>query len=510
MGKKTAPIAEYGDFQTPANLAQIVCALLARDGLKPKALLEPTCGRGSLLFAGANQFACIEQIIGADVNAEHIKCARAILDHRDDSARFTLTEADFFATDWARVVASLPEPILLLGNPPWVTSAHLGTMRSQNVPVKSNFQEHTGLAAKTGKANFDISEWMLLRLLEALHGRRATLAMLCKSAVARKVLHYAWKNGIGLARSAVHRIDADLHFDVAVDAVLLVAHIRPGTSNLEASVYPDLDDETTEAIIGCENGILLANLTAYRRWAHLYGESGPKWRSGIKHDCSKVMELRREGSQFRNGFDELIDLEDTYLFPMLKSSDVAKGGAASGHRWMIVPQRAVNEDTTRIQENAPETWRYLKAHADLLARRGSSIYRGRPAFSVFGVGDYSFAPWKVAISGFYKKLAFTAIGPLGDKPAVFDDTSYFLPFQTQQQAEFIASMLNSDTAKEFFGAYVFWDSKRPITVELLRRMNLVHLATELGLSEEYKVLFGEAAKAPKRLGHSKQKQLRLW
>ena len=47
----------------------------------------------------------------------------------------------------------------------------------------------------TGKSNFDISEWMLIRLLEALQGRRATIAMLCKTATARKVLRHAWLNG---------------------------------------------------------------------------------------------------------------------------------------------------------------------------------------------------------------------------------------------------------------------------------------------------------------------------
>ena len=96
-----------------------------------------------------------------------------------------------------------------------------GVLGSQNLPVKSNFQKHRGLDAITGKAIFDISEWMLIRLLEAMAGRR--LAMLCKAATARKVLGYAWENGIALGQSAVYGIDTDRHFAAAVDAVLLVA-----------------------------------------------------------------------------------------------------------------------------------------------------------------------------------------------------------------------------------------------------------------------------------------------
>ena len=104
-----------------------------------------------------------------------------------------------------------------------------------------------------------------------------------------------------------------------------------------------------------------------------------------------------------------------------------------------------------------------------MKKRGSSIYRNRPPFSVFGVGDYSFAPWKVAISGFYKKLEFVVLGPVKGRPVVLDDTSYFLPCQTKEQAEYLTTLLNSPAARSFYKALIFWDSKRPITADLLRR-----------------------------------------
>ena len=157
---------------------------------------------------------------------------------------------------------------------------------------------------------------------------------------------------------------------------------------------------------------------------------------------------------------------------------------------MVVPQQSVAEDTAGIRDNAPNTWAYLHAHADLLNRRASSIYRERPRFSVFGVGDYTFAPWKVAISGFYKKLTFVPIGPFEGRATVLDDTSYFLPFETEEQAEFSASLLNSAEAQEFYGAFVFWDSKRPITVDLLQRLDLRKLAKELALEADFNRLFG--------------------
>ena len=482
--------AEYGDFQTPPGLAQAVCALLANHGERPAGLLEPTCGLGNFLFAGLDQFPSVQVALGADVNAEHLERARAVLQRRQDADRVKLTQANFFVTDWGRVASRLPEPILVLGNPPWVTSSHLGSLGSQNLPSKSNFQKHNGLDAVTGKANFDISEWMLIRLFEAMNGRRGTLAMLCKSSTARKALGYAWKNGIASEQSAIFCIDAGLHFDAAVDAVLLVTRFRPGAREKSAKVYRGLTEKCADRVVGYEDDMLLADVEGYRRRKHLCGHDVLKWRSGIKHDCAKVMELRWEGDRYRNGFGQLIELESTYVYPMLKSSSVAKGATGNQVRVMLVPQKSVGEQTCSIEEQAPMTWAYLRKNAELLKKRGSSIYRKRPEFSIFGVGDYSFAPWKVAISGFYKRLEFVAVGPVGRKPVVLDDTSYFLPCDTEEQAVYLASLLNSPAARSFYNAFVFWDSKRPITADVLRRLSLRRLAEELGLEEKFNAFFG--------------------
>jgi hypothetical protein len=495
---KTKAIAEFGDFQTPDGLADQTCRLLAKQGLRPASVIEPTCGVGGFLFAGLDLFPTIKRAIGADINAEYIQRAKERLQQRPDSLDVILVQADFFATDWPKVIEPLPEPVLILGNLPWVTNAHLGSLKSQNLPTKSNFQGHNGFDAITGKSNFDISEWMLMKLLEIMEGRRGALAMLCKSSVARKTLYYGWKKGMAIERSAIYGIEAKFHFDAAVDAVLLVTYFRPGARETEAKVFPHLNDHDTPTLIGYEDHQLLADITAYHQWKHLRGEEHLKWRSGIKHDCSKVMELRREGNLFRNGLGELADLEADYLYPMLKSSDVANGCKTEDIRWMIVTQKAVGQDTAYIEQNAQKTWAYLQSHADLLSKRGSSIYKKQAPFAIFGVGDYSFAPWKVAISGFYKKLNFRVVGPCHDKPTVMDDTSYFLPCQSEGAAEYLASILNSPTAKSFFGAFVFWDAKRPITADLLRRLDLKKLATDLGSTDRYHEFFGTAPKPSRK------------
>ncbi len=466
---------EFGDFQTPDALAQEVCKLLNNRG--PRSLLEPTCGTGTFLAAAARCFPGVSRALGYEINAAYVEQASA----NESLARAEILQADFFHTDWSKVIASLPEPILVIGNPPWVTNAGLGRIDGNNLPAKSNFQNHHGLDARTGKSNFDISEFMLLHLLELLKGRQATLAMLCKTAVARRVLSHAWKSEWNISRAEMRRIDADRHFGAAVDACLLICDLRGNSPrknvcSRECDLFESVAARRKSGTICWRGGRLVADVGVYERAKHLLAEADPApWRSGIKHDCAAVMELRYEGEQYRNGLGELIDLEPTFVYPMLKSSDLAAGRTTTD-RYMLVPQRSVTDDTRSLEATAPKTWRYLEAHAELLNRRASSVYRHRPPFAIFGVGKYTFSPWKVAVSGLYKEPRCVAVGKRRGKPVVFDDTVYFLPCRGESEARRLAVLLNSESAREFFSAFLFRDSKRPVTAELLRRLDLSKLA----------------------------------
>lgn len=472
--------AEFGDFQTPQALAEQVCALLAQRGSAPASLIEPTCGEGNFLFAALKHLPSIRCTIGLDISSAYVATAQRRAAREAAGVAVSIEQANFFDTDWEARLEPLPSPLLVIGNPPWVTNTELSTLDSSNVPEKTNFQNHKGIDALTGKANFDISEWMLIKILHWLTGKDAALAMLCKTSVARKILAYAWKYNMTVARSAIYRINALTHFNASVDACLLVCEFMPAAYSFDTPIFSSLTETDPEQIIGYRDGEVIASVEAYNLWKHLRSDENNRWRSGIKHDCSKVMELTREGDRYRNSLGELVDLEPDYLFPMMKSSEIASDVELSPTRWMLVPQRSVKDDTGQIKDTAPKTWKYLEAHGHLLDKRGSSIYKNRPRFSVFGIGEYSFAKWKVAISGFYKKLSFKVIGSYEGKPIVLDDTSYFIPCETKQEAERIAAMLNSTEAKAFFESFVFWDAKRPITVDLLRRLDLATLAQETG------------------------------
>ena len=66
---KEAKTWEFGDFQTPAALAQEAIAHLKKldPEFQPKTIIEPTCGVGSFLLAAADAYPEAERIVGLEI-----------------------------------------------------------------------------------------------------------------------------------------------------------------------------------------------------------------------------------------------------------------------------------------------------------------------------------------------------------------------------------------------------------------------------------------------------------
>ena len=479
---------ERGDWQTPAELAQGLCRL-TRKFIDPDAILEPNCGQGAFVLAAAKAFLNAKRIWAGDVNAQYVQNVKKIND-----SRVVAQEANFFSGRWKQVLNSQSGSVLIIGNPPWVTNSELARLNSGNVPRKENAENLAGIDALTGKSNFDVSEWMMVEEVKALQGRSGVLAMLCKTSVARKVLRFIWKNSLTYASASIYKIDAKRYFDVSVEACLLLIQFQPETDAPLAPcpVYDSLESLQPSQTVALRNGTLVNDAAFTDAYPELFqpGALQPLWRSGVKHDCSKVLELTRiDDDVYLNKLGEQTTLEPLCVYPLLKSSDVANGRVEPIRRFLLVPQTRVGQNVERLQDDAPLTWTYLQNHLDYFQNRKSAVYNKQTPFSIFGVGDYAFTPWKIAISGLYRTLSFQVVKPQEGRPVVFDDTCYFLPCQTKRLAELVKRILDSPIAVQAINALVFWDSKRPIKCEALNRINLLELAKRLGLETQYRERF---------------------
>ena len=220
----------------------------------------------------------------------------------------------------------------------------------------------------------------------------------------------------------------------------------------------------------------MSNVEKYEQNEQCDSDTEWNWRSGIKHDAGKVMELVKTGNMWTNGLNETVELEDTYIYPLVKSSDVKKQRVHTEFRkYLLVPQKRIGEETDSIQQNAIKTWNYLNSHREFFERRKSSIYKKAGTFAVFGIGDYSFKPYKVAISGMYKDPIFAILPEDEGTPIMCDDTVNFVGFDTMTEADIFCAALNSKQAKELLHSLVFIDSKRPYTINILKRVDVIEL-----------------------------------
>jgi hypothetical protein len=448
---------EWGDFQTPAELASLAVESIPR---KPWGrLLEPTCGEGAFLSASVRLGPDIE-MLGVEVQPHYAAHAAA--------AGFTVLERNIFDLDLAHDLTwSGSGPLLILGNPPWVTSAQLGTLGSINLPAKSNIRKLSGFDAMTGSSNFDIAEFILLKLMVELESQHPTISLLLKTQVARNVLLYAAQFGLPYSNFEIREIDAKAWFGASVDACLFTLE-HSDSSTYECDVMPAIDSELPSHTIGVVGGKLVADVVRYKRTAVADGQSPVEWRSGVKHDAAAVMELPRDAASE-------LGLEPDYLFPLLKCTDLFRGRLTPA-RYMVVPQHSFGEDTAHLEQDAPALWRYLHANAHALDSRGSSIYRKQPRFTVFGLGDYTFAPFKIAISGLHKEVRFVLLGQFDGRPIVVDDASYTLSFGDGLEASMCYALLTSEPTIDLLKSLVFWDAKRPISKKLLQRVDLAAVA----------------------------------
>ncbi len=498
---------DLGDFQTPLSLVNEVLDCLGRTGRTWTRVLEPTCGSGNFIHGLLTSNNPPKELQGIEIQSHYIENVQKIAEQAA-STQVLIKQANIFDLDLHRDLQWRETgSLLIIGNPPWVTNSELSTLESTNTPVKSNFKGLSGFDAMTGGSNFDIAEYIWLKLIRELASEQPTIALLCKTSVARNVLQYAYDIDLPLSKASIWKINSMQFFGASVDACLFYIEVGLGEPNYKAEVYPSLNATIPQSTIGIINGRLVSNLESRTNLAFIDGISSLTWRQGLKHDAAAILELTRDISgELRNKHGGLVIVEAEYIYPLLKSSDLGGKEKIRPIRFVIVTQKYIGEDTYQLEHSAPKLWRYLTSYRDQFDQRKSSIYNNQPPFAIFGIGEYSFSSYKVAISGMYKIPKFSAIGLINDRPVMLDDTCYFVPCKSAKQAALVVSLLNDPQCLEYIHSITFWDAKRPITKKLLQRIDLISLVNRL----DRKTLLTRANNELMRLGVTNEKLLKEW
>lgn len=467
---------EYGDYQTPVDFAEKVCIYLKEyRHIKPSAIVEPTCGIGSFLKSSllfnANEY------YGIEINPQYCAiCKNSISDNR-----VNIINSDFFAFS-SKALIKDKRQILVVGNPPWVTNSTLSALGSDNLPVKANFKELKGIDAITGASNFDICEYIILQLINEYRNTNTIISMLCKTSVARNVFKELKRNCINFSSCDILEFDAIKVFGINASACVLLIQLSEETISPDiCSVYDFENPGTHKSQFGYLDGQFYSNLDIDTE--NFDGRCCFEWRQGVKHDCSKVMELTMRNGALQNGQKETVHIEDDIVFPLIKSSMFKSPIIHSFSKYVIVTQKKAREETKHLEQDLPKTWEYLIDNVEFFESRKSSIYKGAPMFSMFGVGDYSYSKYKVGVSGFYKQPLFSVLYSDDDKPVMTDDTSYFICFDSYDMAYVAMLLLNSEKVQGFLTSIAFLDAKRPYTKKVLERIDFDKIVSSLSLEE---------------------------
>jgi hypothetical protein len=481
----------FGDFQTPKLLTDAVCAFLKRIyKLNPAILLEPTCGTGHFIYSSLYHFIKIKKIIGIDIKDDYLKKADKLINPLLNSdQQVTLLNGNAFCVNFKDVVnTDNNKSLMIIGNLPWITNSGLSLINHSNQPEKTNFLKLRGFDAKTGKSNFDISEYIYLRLIEDFYNTNTIISLIIKKSAARKLLKNIWERHLSYNRCSLVNIDTKKHFKVASDGCLLTIRFSLDKARKfkTCDIYDSLSSKKIKTKLSYFNKIISYNLPFHKKNNQFIKKSDYIWRSGIKHDLAKVLELHFKDNHYYNGFDKVIDIEDNLIFPLYKSSDLMKEKIPKKPRkHIIIPQKFISENTEYIRYEYPKTWDYLSCYLSLFEKRKSIVHKNKPKFSIFSVGEYSFSKYKIAVSAFSKKVIFHSLTSIENKPVMLDDTCNFISLKSRAEMDYIYEMINSKKSISVLDSIIFTDSKRPITIEILNNISIEEIAKYYHQLEKY-------------------------
>jgi len=158
-------------------------------------------------------------------------------------------------------------------------------------------------------------------------------------------------------------------------------------------------------------------------------------------------------------------LEPDLIYPLLRGRDVKRWCAKFNDRYIVIPH---NQKTARpIPENEmktklPLTHNYLINYKEELKIRSTYKLFGKdhPFYSIYNVGTYTFAPYKVvwgemsdSATGKATSFGCAVAGAIDGRPAVPDHTVILIPTDDPEEAYYIAGVLNSAPARAVIASY---------------------------------------------------------
>lgn len=207
-------------------------------------------------------------------------------------------------------------------------------------------------------------------------------------------------------------------------------------------------------------------------------------------------------------------IEPDLLYPLLRGRDVRRWKAQPS-AWILITHlpgmglKAIPEN--EMQTQYPRTYGYLKRFEEVLRERAAlkryftrkdkngRIVETGPFYSLFDVGDYTFAPWKVVWPNIASALKAAVVGSAEGKIIVPQHIVTLVACESEEEAHYICALLNSSSAnfaaraysqeggKSFGDPHILkhiriprFDPKNPVHLQLAELSKQAHKAAKAG------------------------------
>lgn len=411
---------------------------------------------------------------------------------------------------WARILQNAFMPLFLgefdviAGNPPWIGWESLpDAYRRATHPlwVRYGLFPHGGMDAILGRGKKDLSMLMSYIVSDRLLKRGGRLGFVITQSVFKtagagqgfrrfrfqggvagaviplgvvrvhdltdfqafegastRAATFVWEKGQSTTYPVEYVLWQKTAYRRAIDQDASLTEVLGMTRRLPFAARPVNGDDPTSAWLTARPAAVdaiarILGASDYQAHAGAYsgGANGVYWVELVHERPDGTIVVRNIVDGVKRAIEQVtVDVELTYLYPLLRGSEVRRWSAKPSAYILLVQDPATKRGVPErlLQRDAPRTHRYFKRFEGQLALRKDRgtrqiVAQGGAFYSMFGVGTHTMAPVKVVWHRMRAPIGAAVIETENGRPIIPQETHVLVEAGTLDEAHYLAGVMNS-------------------------------------------------------------------
>ena len=161
-------------------------------------------------------------------------------------------------------------------------------------------------------------------------------------------------------------------------------------------------------------------------------------------------------------------VEEQLVYPLIRGKDIYKWKYKTPYK-IIVPYtedgRVISKKDLKMNFESTYNYFYNKSNGfvDILKNRGivkkhfnSLSNKENPEYVLYDIGNYTFSKYKVVWKALASGMIATVVSSKNNKIVIPDHNVVMIPIEDEEEAYYLAGILNSEIVTKFVNAYISW------------------------------------------------------